>query len=252
MGKESHSDLVGGAFGSIQCTVVASISEYAVKIDVPCNCNSLFRKCERQSSHLGKTPCSEVNKVGQFQQTSLIIWKWYIQESDRPVPSAISALPKNNSSCPLLPTALPGTKVLAQWGPCVHSLFLMLGPGWMVFGLSWNLMTSTGPLQLYNLYSSCEELKRDVITLLSRNPGHCHVFCRPLSCGQGPNLWYICATWKATDWQIKDTFGGGGYELWKQIVAAAWVIWVPYSDEVHWSQTTGKSPSPGLPPLLHR
>lgn len=87
---------------------------------------------------------------------------------------------------------------------------------------------------------------------LSRNPGHCHVFCRLLSCGQGPTLWYICATWKATDWQIKDTFGGGGYELWQQIVAVAWVIWVPYSDEVHWSQTTGKSPSSGLPPLLRR
>lgn len=45
----------------------------------------------------------------------------YIQESGQPVPSAISALHRKSSRCPLLLTPLPKTKVLAQWGPSIHS-----------------------------------------------------------------------------------------------------------------------------------
>lgn len=47
----------------------------------------------------------------------------YIQGSGQPVPSVISALHRKSSSCPLLLTPLPKTKVLAQWGPSVHSAF---------------------------------------------------------------------------------------------------------------------------------
>lgn len=47
----------------------------------------------------------------------------YTQESGQPVPGAISALHTKSSSCPLLATLMPETKVLAQWDPSVHSAF---------------------------------------------------------------------------------------------------------------------------------
>lgn len=41
----------------IQCTVVNSTSEYLVKIDVWCDCNSWSRKYQRGSSQLGRAAC---------------------------------------------------------------------------------------------------------------------------------------------------------------------------------------------------
>ena len=63
------------------------------------------------------------NKVVQPQQASLIKYKWYIQESGKLVPSAISALHTKSSSCPLLPTLLPKAKLLIQWHPSIYSAF---------------------------------------------------------------------------------------------------------------------------------
>lgn len=52
------------------------------------------------------------------------------------------------------------------------------------------------------------------------------------------------ATWKTTEWQIKD-FPLWGHQLWKKITAANGTIWVtpigsrgedPFSDETGWNQ----------------
>ena len=47
----------------------------------------------------------------------------YTQENGQPVPSAISALYTKSSSCPLLATSMPETKVLAHRDLSVHSAF---------------------------------------------------------------------------------------------------------------------------------
>lgn len=82
---------------------------------------------EKQASlacfHFGSSAWTLTNKVVQSQQASLIKSKWHIQESSQPVPSAVSALHKKGSSCPLLPTPLPEAELLIQWCPPVHSAF---------------------------------------------------------------------------------------------------------------------------------
>lgn len=67
---------------------------------------------------------SVINKQGKTVLTDLTNqMEVYTQESGQPVPSAISALHKKSSSCPLLATPMPETKVLAQRDPSVHRAF---------------------------------------------------------------------------------------------------------------------------------
>lgn len=181
---------------------------------------------------------SMTNKGGQYQQASLVKWKWHIQEHSQLGLSSISALhvkvvpiPLGETLCPIMSTeATHWGKPIGSTGPLICSSF----PKWqgLIISFSWNLVVfyllgCCGSSALVLWYKtknewSCspqwEELKAVLIVLDNTVPVEsCYVLYGHLGRYQWPG--YLICLLETTEWQVGDTLFGAtnyGNKLWLQ------------------------------------